>query len=85
MMVQYELYQNRLEEIEAEIARYKESRSLSKSRGAVFFDDAYISDFSQELSTLQEKRQVLIYSLEYCKRVIDGEGIRKSMILNRSR
>lgn len=75
MTVQYKLYQKRLSEVEEEISMYKERKLVSKSRNAVFFDDAGVFDFNAELESLEEKRQILIHSLDRCQSVMNGEGV----------
>ena len=53
---------------------YKGRKLASKSRNAVFFDDAGVFDFNAELESLEEKRQILMHSLDRCQLVMTGEG-----------
>ncbi|KAJ3319144.1 hypothetical protein HDV06_006647 [Boothiomyces sp. JEL0866] len=67
--IQYQLFNQRLNELNSLIWEHEQEKRLSESRGAVFFDDTNESTnkFNEILSLLLAKKKVILENMERCK------------------
>ncbi|KAJ3271224.1 hypothetical protein HDV01_006957 [Terramyces sp. JEL0728] len=66
--IQYQLFNQRLNELNSLIWEHEQEKRLSESRGAVFFDDTNESSykFNDVLTLLLAKRKVILDNMERC-------------------